>query len=201
MSVVGIVLAAACLLLLTIYIIRRDKIYRRKLRAYHRAQARQSQVANPPQPVPVAHLRAGWQTIATLLELTPAQFGLAVGVLLQQAYYNDVQQEGGAVELGGDLTCRTPNGQLAVVQCKQYRPGHLVGAPDIQACIDTAYTHPGAAKLIFVTTSTFTEEAWVLGQQHNIDLIDGPQLVRLADAAALRGVAAVPPSHKMNNAL
>ena len=198
MIIIGIVLATLCLLLFVLYVIRREKRYRQQLAAYQRAKARPAQVSTPPQPVTVARPTASVQTLATLLALTPTQFELAVGVVLQQAYYTDVQQGGGAGELGVDLTCRTPNGQLAVVQCKQYRPGHAVGAPDIQTCIDTAYRHPGAAKLIFVTTSTFTEEAWVLGQQHNMDLIDGPQLMRLADAAALRGVAAVPP---MNNAL
>ena len=74
-------------------------------------------------------------TLGDLLALTPTQFELAVGELLTHWGYRDVRHTGGGGDLAADLTCRTADGRLLVVQCKRYAPGNSVGSPEVQTFI------------------------------------------------------------------
>ncbi len=184
-----LVALAVGILLFAVYVIKGDRAYRQKLAAYRRAKARidveqrlaianiKQQPAAPPARLP---------TLSTFLALTPTQFEIAVGGLFEASGYTNIQHTGGGGDLMADLTCVTPNGFAAVVQCKQYRPDHTVGSPAIQAFIGMAYRHHRVSKAIFVTTSTFTEPARVLARQHNIELIDGQQLIQMVETANTR---------------
>jgi restriction system protein len=121
------------------------------------------------------------QTIEDFLMLTPTQFELAMQALLQELGYRNVQHTGGSGDLAADLQCVTPQGQHIVVQCKRYRPGHLVGSPDIQQFIGMATVHHRAQGGIFITTSSYMQPALTLARQHGIELIDGQRLAQLME--------------------
>jgi restriction endonuclease Mrr len=53
-----------------------------------------------------------------------------------------------------------------------------------------AYVHHKADRTIFVTTSTYTDDARAFGRRHGITLIDGADLVRMV-AKTKRSRAAV----------
>lgn len=124
--------------------------------------------------------RARWlarvQTLNDLLGLTPTQFELAVGELLQTWGYQKVHHTGGGGDLAADLTCWTPDGQYVVVQCKRYSPSNTVGSPEIQKFIGMLSVHHRAQQGIFVTTSAFTQPALALARQHSLRTIDGHEL-------------------------
>jgi restriction system protein len=127
-----------------------------------------------------------WKTFGELLSLTPREFELAVADLLRDLRYRDIEHVGKAGDLAADLRCRDRSGNSVVVQCKRYAPGVRVGSKDIQAFIGMVAVHHQADRGIFVTTSTFTQPAMDLADQHDIQLIDGGELSRLAAGLELQ---------------
>jgi HJR/Mrr/RecB family endonuclease len=119
------------------------------------------------------------QTLDDVLSLTPTQFEHATGELLQSLGYRSIHHTGGGGDLAADLICISPQGKRTVVQCKRYRPDNKVGTPVIQTFIGMIHIHHRAEAGIFVTTSSFTEPARKLAQQHGIWAIDGIQLAHL----------------------
>jgi restriction system protein len=118
------------------------------------------------------------RTLADLLALTPTQFEEATASLLRQIGYKDVRHTGGAGDLNVDVWARDAKGGRVAVQCKQYRPGHNVGSPEVQTFIGMMFQHHGADRGIFVTTAGFTAPAVALARKHNIALWDGDELAR-----------------------
>jgi len=119
------------------------------------------------------------QNIGNLLSLTPREFELTIGSLLQAQGYQQVRHTGARGDLAADLHALSPQGEYVVVQCKRYAPGQRVGTPDIQKFIGMMAVHHRAERGIFVTTSTFTTPAQMLAQQHALELIDGQQLTAM----------------------
>lgn len=66
------------------------------------------------------------------------------------------------------------------VQAKRYAPGSAVGRPEIQGFVGSL-VGLGAAKGVFVTTSTFSKQAsdYAAALQQRVILIDGPRLTEL----------------------
>lgn len=66
------------------------------------------------------------------------------------------------------------------VQAKRYSPGNVVGRPDVQAFVGSLVGH-GATKGVFVTTSTFSQQArdFLNRIQQRVVLIDGQRLAGL----------------------
>jgi restriction endonuclease Mrr len=120
------------------------------------------------------------QHIGNLLALSPREFELTVGSLLQAQGYQQVRHTGASGDLAADLHAFSPQGEYVVVQCKRYAPGQKVGTPDIQKFIGMMTVHHRAQRGIFVTTSSFTAPAQALAQQHPLELIDGQRLTALA---------------------
>ena len=117
------------------------------------------------------------RTLNDLLQLTPTQFEYAVMELLRVCGYREVRHTGGGGDLAADLTCRTPDGrERVVVQCKRYAPGKSVGSSEVQTFIGMLTVHHRAQVGIFVTTSSYTQPALALAQQHNLRLVDGAQI-------------------------
>lgn len=124
--------------------------------------------------------------VGPLLALTPQEFEKRIAELLRRQGYRDVQVVGGSGDLAADIICRTAHRQgLLVVQCKRYDPSHKVGSREIQTFIGMVTVHHRADQGMFVTTSSFTEQARKLAEQHRIRLIDGPELARLAASHGL----------------
>lgn len=118
------------------------------------------------------------------LSLTPTGFEYAVARLLAQAGYRDVGVTGGAGDLAADITAVDPNGRSAIVQCKRYAVSHKVGSREVQQFIGMAVTHHRAERMLYVTTSQFTDPARRLGEQHGVVLFDGSGLLRLSREVA-----------------
>jgi restriction system protein len=126
-------------------------------------------------------------TLAQLLALSPSGFEQAVADLLRELGYKDVRRTGGAGDLNVDVWCHDPHGARVAVQCKRYAPSHRVGSPEVQTFIGMIFQHHGADRGWFVTTSSFTEHALRLANQHQIVPVDGAALVKLIlDARARR---------------
>lgn len=124
-----------------------------------------------------AQVLARIRTRNDLLRLTPTQFEHAVMELLRAWGYRDLRHTGGGGDLAADITGRTPDGaQAVVVQCKRYAPGHTVGSPEVQMFIGMLAVHHRAQVGMYVTTSSYTQPALALGQQHHLRMIDGAQL-------------------------
>jgi restriction system protein len=120
------------------------------------------------------------QTLQGFLALSPAGFEEAVAALLHRLGYRRVKVVGGAGDLCADIVCRGRAGELVIVQCKRYAPGHPVRSAEVQRVIGMAFVHHHAARAIFVTTSDFTHAARSLARGHHIELINGRRLVELA---------------------
>lgn len=116
-----------------------------------------------------------------LLSLTPAQFERAVAKILEVNGYSDAAVSGGPGDLTADIFCRDAEGRLVVVQCKKY-VDKLVGSREMQSFIGMMTNEHRAEVGLYVTTSSYTGPAASLGRKHGVQLIDGEQLVELAQA-------------------
>jgi restriction system protein len=115
-----------------------------------------------------------------ILGLTPKQFEYTMAALLRLLGCVDVSTVGGRGDLGVDITARDSVGRTMVVQCKRYARHNKIGSPDIQRFIGMAHVHHQADLMLFVTTSDFTSDARGLAARHNIQLMNGSDIVALA---------------------
>lgn len=134
------------------------------------------------------------RTLQGFLALSPAGFEDAVGALLRRLGYRRVKVVGGAGDLCADIVCRGRAGELVIVQCKRYAPGHHVGSAEVQRVIGMAFVHHHAARAIFATTSDFTPAARSLAREHDIELVNGHRLVELAQRRPRRRRSDAPAS-------
>lgn len=119
-------------------------------------------------------------SLGDMLELTPTEFEELVGKALGSMGYTNVNRVGGAGDLGADLTATDPQGRSAIVQCKRYTPGSKVGSPTLQSFIGMRSVHHKVDRGIFVTTADYSQQAIDLAKEHDIVLIDGDDLVKIA---------------------
>lgn len=118
-------------------------------------------------------------TMQGLLELTPREFEDEVAALLGSLGFTQVDVSGRAGDLQADITAVDPDGLTTIVQCKRYAPGRTIGSPVIQSFIGMARVHHDCDRALFVTTASFTAPACTLADEHEIELIDGEELVEL----------------------
>lgn len=130
-------------------------------------------------------------TLGSMLTMSPTEFEEFTGKALEALGYQDVKRVGGAGDLAADLTATDPQGRSAIVQCKRYTPGSRVGSPALQAFIGMRAVHHRADRGIFVTTADYTQQAIDLAKEHDVVLIDGDDLVKIA-ALVLTPAAARP---------
>ncbi len=119
------------------------------------------------------------RNLGEMLALTPYQFEECVAGLLRAQGYKGVRRVGGSGDLNADVTARDPQGRSVVVQCKRYAVGNRIGSPAIQTFIGMAHVHHKADRGIFVTTSSYTDDARTLARQHGLTLWDGSDLTRM----------------------
>lgn len=137
--------------------------------------------------------RSASLTLGDMLEMNPTAFEEFTGKALEALGYKNVVRIGGSGDLGADLTATDPQGRSAIVQCKRYTPGSSVGSPILQAFIGMKTVHHRAERGIFVTTADYSQQAIDLAKQHDIVLIDGDDLVKIA-ALVLTPQAQIPAS-------
>jgi len=115
--------------------------------------------------------------------LTPTQFEHAVAALFNSRGYR-VQVVGGAGDLMADLSGVDPNGEPVIIQCKRYTVTNKVNSGMIQQFIGMSHVHHHIDQMIYVTTSSYTKDAVALGQAHNVTMLDGVALAKMANQYA-----------------
>jgi hypothetical protein len=120
------------------------------------------------------------EDIEEILKLSPKDFEQMMAKLLSARGCKDVQVVGKRGDLAVDITARDSAGRSMVVQCKRWAPTHKIGSLDIQHFIGMAHVHHHAERMLFVTTSDYTADARTLAKQHNIQLMNGMDVVVLA---------------------
>ncbi|HSA49885.1 MAG TPA: restriction endonuclease [Yinghuangia sp.] len=83
-----------------------------------------------------------------------------------------VQVNGGAGDLGADVTGCLPDGRSLVIQCKRYAPDRSVGSPDMQRFVGTARPVHHADVAMLVASCRFTAPARDLAHSQRIVAID-----------------------------
>ncbi|GAB2463973.1 restriction endonuclease [Streptomyces incanus] len=118
--------------------------------------------------------------------LDPAEFEQAIAELCRRDGCLDVDVVGGTGDLGADVVARTPDGRLAVIQCKRYCDANRVGSQDMQRFGGTCFTVHEADVAVVVTTSDFTAPAIEYAEQCGIVCMDGQELLRWQDGMGPR---------------
>lgn len=122
-----------------------------------------------------------------VVEMSPAFFErLVVELLVKMGYGGSIKDAGNAIGKSGDEgidgTIKEDRLGLDIIyiQAKRWRPGIAVGRPELQKFVG-ALAGQGAKKGIFITTSSFTKEAFEYTPRNEtkIVLIDGEQLAQL----------------------
>ncbi|MFF2429072.1 restriction endonuclease [Streptomyces mirabilis] len=117
-------------------------------------------------------LEAQSREIARYYSLGPTEFEHAIAYLCQRDGCTSVEVNGGAGDLGADVTTTAPDGRRIVIQCKRYGPTHKVGSPEMQRFGGTCFTVHHAHIAVMVTTSTFTQQAASYAATQGIRLYD-----------------------------
>lgn len=132
--------------------------------------------------VPVASIPDSRQlALDDLLRLSPGDFEDFIGDLLEASgQYTDVQRVGGTGDQGADLLARDRFGRPFIVQCKRYHAGHKVSASEMRDFLGAKNIHH-ADEAMFVTTSTFTDQARAARSQFHqqVFLLEGKDLLLL----------------------
>lgn len=123
-------------------------------------------------------------TLDGLLALSPSDFEHAIADLLVALEFSQVAVTGAAGDLQADIVAIDPHGRDTIVQCKRYAAQRTVGSPVIQSFIGMARIHHECERALFVTTGRFTAPARDLAHAHDVELLDGTDLVGLFAARA-----------------
>ncbi|WTW95584.1 restriction endonuclease [Streptomycetaceae bacterium NBC_01309] len=118
------------------------------------------------------------------------EFERHVGALCLRDGCNEVRIDGGAGDLGADVTACLPDGRLLVVQCKRHAPDRGVGSPDMQRFVGTARPVHAADVALFATTSHFTDPALELAVSQAIVVIDRVLLAQWMDGTPVDAIIA-----------
>lgn len=122
----------------------------------------------------------GNMTLKDILDMNPAEFEEFCGRALAGMGYQHMKRVGGAGDLGADLVGVDTHGRSTIVQCKRYKPGTRIGSPVIQTFIGMKSVHHNADRGIFMTTADYSRPSIQLAKQHDLVLIDGDDLVKIA---------------------
>lgn len=127
------------------------------------------------------------EILSKVMESSPAFFErLVVDLLVKMGYGGSFKDAGKALGRSGDEgidgTIKEDKLGLDIIyiQAKRWKVGNIVGRPEIHKFVG-ALAGQGAKKGIFITTSTFSKDAWeyVPKNETKIVLIDGEQLAQL----------------------
>lgn len=119
-------------------------------------------------------------TLDGFLALSPTEFEVEVGRVLEAAGYGRMQRVGGAGDLSIDVRGRDATGRTVLVQCKRYAATKRIGSPAIQQFYGMCHYHDPSALPIFVTTADYTADARTVARKAGVRLVDGSDLVALA---------------------
>jgi len=74
-----------------------------------------------------------------------------------------------------------PYSQKQLIQVKRYSPGNTVSSSDVQQYAALKQQKDGVDASVIVTTSTFSRDAETRGEELNVKLVDGEQLLEIID--------------------
>lgn len=129
------------------------------------------------------HDSAEAYTLAELEEMTPDEFEQACAALLIRDGFDQVEQVGGAGDLGADVIAWDDDRGKLVVQCKQY--AGRVGSQDVQRFNGTARPVHHADIAMMVALNGFTLPAAEFASDQEITLIGRAALEQWAGGAHL----------------
>lgn len=139
--------------------------------------------------------RASARRIIRSLAAVDAMDGTAfehhVKALCERDGCTQVQVNGGAGDLGADVTGRLPNGRYMVIQCKRYAVDRSVGSPDMQRFVGTARPVHNAEVAIFVASCRFTGPARDLARGQRIVPVDRDLLGLWMNGTPLNSIIAM----------
>lgn len=117
-----------------------------------------------------------------LLELSPREFEEFVAGLWRERGWETKLRDPGP-DGGVDVVCRQhdPYERKLVIQAKRNQVGNTVGAPKVREYASLRRQET-ADEVAVVTTSSFTSGAEQLGDELNVKLVDGVDLVEMATA-------------------
>lgn len=116
-------------------------------------------------------------TLERLKGMDAKEFEHTVADILRAMGYRDIRVVGGSGDLAVDITARHGKDKV-VVQCKRYT-SKKVTSPEMQMFIGMMLTEHNTNKGIYVTTSSFTQDAVELARRHGIELWDGDRLAEV----------------------
>lgn len=106
----------------------------------------------------------------------PTKFEGFCGILFEKMGY-DVEVTPKTNDGGYDLILNKDN-EKSIVECKCYALGNSVGRPLLQKLVGANQEYM-ADRMLFVTTSTFTQGAIKYAKDVDVELIDGEKLISL----------------------
>lgn len=80
---------------------------------------------------------------------------------------------------GYDIEMISPIGESVIVECKCYASSHKIDRPTVQKLVG-ANVIAKAQRMIFITTSDFTPDAYEYAESASVELIDGKKLFGMA---------------------
>lgn len=107
--------------------------------------------------------------------MDPRDFEFYVADLLKKRGYTRVKVTPATNDMGKDITCYDHHGNKVVVEVKRYADHNTIGRPLIQK-LHSCMIHEQAERAIFVTTSTFNQNAIDYSKGKAIELVDGRKL-------------------------
>lgn len=125
-------------------------------------------------------------TLDDLEAMNPYAFEAACAALLVRDGFDEVEQVGGAGDLGADVLAWDDEGRKVVVQCKQY--AQRVGSKDVQTFNGTARPEHDADVALIIGLNGFTGPARDFASRHGIALVDRAGLEDWADGTHLYDV-------------
>ncbi|HAV14650.1 MAG TPA: hypothetical protein DCX06_14330 [Opitutae bacterium] len=132
------------------------------------------------------------ESLDSLCNVTWKEFEWLVGEAFRRQGYAIEESLGGGADGGIDLILRRDS-QTTLVQCKRWK-SKPVGVPIIRE-IFGILTAEGADRAAIITTSRFTKESEEFAAGKPIDLIDGPQLLRLIQSVQSKPAPPAPSIH------
>ena len=118
-----------------------------------------------------------YQTISKLRSIDPLEFEHYCANLLKLMGHTKVKVTPSTSDFGTDIISTYHNLKYTT-QCKRYAANHKATSPELQTFLGSMHHHDGD-RGIFITTSTFTQDAQVIAKKNGIELIDDVELSSL----------------------
>jgi restriction endonuclease Mrr len=117
----------------------------------------------------------------TLKGISPVRFEQIIANLLKRMGFINLERVGGPGDKSVDIFAEKVidefgNTEKYAIQCKNYNPRNKVGSLEMQKFVTMLKTIHKADRGIFITTSSFTDEAKEIAKHFKITLIDGKSL-------------------------